>query len=516
MAIFCGTCSTKPEEEPLFSVKDLPSAGKLRSLVQGELVLFGEEKYEAARVGGRWSPETLKVEEDGSRKFDKAVHATETWNLDAMQYPSAICTVVDATDIQACVQHAAYHGVRLCVAGGRHSHCCMLQDSLVIDLSSMRTVTVDPIKKTALVEGGALNGDVNVACAPHKLAVTLGTHPGTGIGGLTLQGGHGHLEKMFGLTVDSLLSVEVVTADGSLLKCSAAENQELFWALRGGCGNFGVAVKFEMQLHELPEKITHLQQVHLPVGLGPLKSRKELIQNWGENLKTSQNNQYSMLVCAGSGSMAPVITDYYCFVESAAEGEKQLEQCSHFGKPVAKELKQRSYWTETTWDIFGPSNDGQLSDHYHLTSALLWEMNDEVASIMADFMGPRSVNATNTLILAELGGKASEVAKDATAVWHRDAKVWAIIETSWKARTFSSLESEREKAKQWARDFRDALAKFSVGRYGQIEDMDLLGDGMSHATWGQNYNRLQKIKAKYDPANFFNANDNIKPASVEE
>jgi len=344
--------------------------------------------------------------------------------------------------------------------------------------------------------------------------VTLGTHPGTGIGGLTLQGGHGHLEKMFGLTIDSLLSLEVVTADGSLLKCSAKENQDLFWALRGGCGNFGIAVNFELQLHELPEKVTHLQQVNLVTKL-PLPfmpSRKELILNWAENLKTTQNNQYSMLVAAGTGPMAPVITDYYCFADSAAEGEKQLEPLRHFGKPVVNEMKQRSYWTETTWDIFGPNNDGQLASHYHLTSALLWEINDDIAFVMEDFMGRRAVNATHTLILAELGGKASEVAKDATAVWHRDAKVWAVIETSWKAGMISSLEEERQKAKQWAREFRDALAKHSIGRYGQIEDMDCFEDGMSHATWGRNYKRLQQIKAKYDPTNLFNANDNVKPA----
>jgi len=220
----------------------------------------------------------------------------------------------------------------------------------------------------------------------------------------------------------------------------------------------------------------------------------------------------NMLVCAGSGTLSPVITDYYYFADTAAEGEKALEPLNDFGKPVAAEMKQRSYWTETTWDIFGPGKDQQLAGHYHLTNVLLYDIDDDIASIMADFLGPRSVNSTNTMILAELGGKAGEVERDATAVWHRDAKVWCVIETSWKAGVFSSLESERQKAKQWARDFREALQKFSVGRYGQIEDMDMFSDENSHATWGKNYTRLQQIKTKYDPTNLFRANDNIKPS----
>eukprot|EP00927_Polykrikos_kofoidii_P016083 TRINITY_DN17217_c0_g1_i1.p1 TRINITY_DN17217_c0_g1~~TRINITY_DN17217_c0_g1_i1.p1 ORF type:complete len:526 (-),score=76.22 TRINITY_DN17217_c0_g1_i1:56-1633(-) len=503
------------------AVATLPSELQLRTAVKGKLLLFGEVGYEEARLGRKWEVADCKMQKGASeRPFSPQSHPTETWNLDAAGWPSAICTVADASDVAACVKFAEATGVELCVAGGRHSHRCMQNNSLVIDLQAMRACSIDVASQTMTCEGGALNGDAHAVMAKHDLGMTLGHHPGTGLGGLVLQGGHGPLEKCFGLSVDALISVEVVLANGTKVMASEKENQDLFWALRGGCGNFGIAVLFCFQLQQMPSysKLATLQRVHLPLGLGPFPNRFKLVKNFRDHCENGMAHTTSPLLISPCGG--PVIELYY-HIGEAEEGKGILEPYNKFGKPVDVQAKPRNYFHEISWDILGPRSDDNLADNYYPTSALLAELSDEACQVIADFSGPKSPNSRCSVILNQLGGKAAEVPVEATAVGQRHAKYWLIIQTAWKGRIFSSEDKEREKAVRWARSFREALKPWMSGKYGQLtsvdEPTDCTGsDALSLSSWGPNYSRLQQVKAKYDPDNLFHTNDNIVPAKLDE
>ena len=357
----------KKKAKPLKRPQALASAALLRAQLSNPalLVEFDDAEYVAVRDGADWTPlkAALKPRKtlDTVRPWSVGTHGTETWNVDGAGVPSAFARCSNVADVQACVRHATTinsgrHGEQnpLCVAGGRHSHLCLLDDSLVLDLSLMRGVTVNAAEKTVTCEGGALNGDAVMACAPLGMGFTVGAHPGTGLGGLTLQGGHGNLERLTGLTIDSLVGCTVVLADGSKKDASAHTNTELFWALRGGCGNFGVVVSFTFKLHPVGEggMVMQAQRVHLPflpmVKLLGWPDRAACVRAWADfaqdtNVAADRDVNSAMVLVAGG----PVIhqTDVYC--ASLVASRKKLEAhpfAASFGKPVDSHLKPVSYF----------------------------------------------------------------------------------------------------------------------------------------------------------------------------
>lgn len=251
----CASCVGREEDlqkramersERLQKVSRLPGpVDELRKLLGDRLQTPGDPGYDSAR-GDPCAP---GVSWDGEFR--------QTWNLDDIGYPSAIATVQTVAEVQEVVGYASRHGgqgeVLLCVAAGRHSHQCMIDNTLVLDLQRLASVEVDAERKTAKVAGGAQQGALDLACEPYGLATTAGHNASTGCGGLILQGGHGFLERKFGMVVDNLIAVEVVLADGRLVEASDSENEGLFWAVRGGGGNFGVIVSFTLRLHEVSD-----------------------------------------------------------------------------------------------------------------------------------------------------------------------------------------------------------------------------------------------------------------------
>jgi len=503
-----------PEKPTLPTVKKLPKDAELRSAIKGKLFLYGDDGYEHARLGIKWDVAVCKMPAGATeRPFSPSSHPTETWNLDSVGFPSAICTVADASDVCACVKFAKANGVEVAVASGRHSHRCMPDNVLVIDMKLLRGCTVDPAKKQITCEGGALNGDAHAAMAKHDLGMTLGHHPGTGLGGLVLQGGHGPLEKVFGLSVDALIYLEVVLSNGMKVGVSATQNPDLFWALRGGCGNFGIVTLFRFQLQPMPGKsVFHtITRVNLPLGIGPYPNRSKLVHNFRDYCENGMAFTTSPLMILPT--QGPVIELYY-HVGDAEEGKAVLEKYNNFGKPVAVEAKDRNYFHDIAWDILGPKKEDMLAGNYYITSALLSELSDEGCQLIVDYTSSKAPNGLCSVVINQLGGKAAEVAVDATAVGQRKAKYWIIITGQWKGKLFSSAEKEREKVMKWGRDFRDAFKPWMSGKYGQLsEATDCAGpDPLNLASWGSNQKRLQQVKAKYDPDNLFKFTDNIAPA----
>ena len=318
-------------------------------------------------------------------------------------------------------------------------------------------------------EGGALNGDAYQALDGSGLCITLGQHPGTGCGGLVQQGGHGIAEKVLGLSIDALVECTVVTADGSTLVASSDQNADLFWALRGGCGNFGVVVEFVFAPRPFRQMVPSLQRVHLPIPfLCP--SREELVKHWRDNVESAPRDVYPLMV------MTPMPTiELFHGVGDGATLES-LAAYESFGRPVVSERKERDFFSEISWDSLGPSSTDNLAGLYYPTASLLKDMPDEACKIIAD--AARKCPAAATLILTPCGGAAADVPKDATAVYHRDVKFWIVAAAGWKASTFRSEASAREEAVAWARELRDALMPYTVGRYG------MLGEDAAKEKWG--------------------------------
>ena len=509
---FCAPEGAVADVEPhaLFADEHLST---LTDTLTGTLLQYGDAGYDAARLGTVWAhEECLK---GGREKFSPETHPTETWNLDSCEFPAAICVVAGVPDVQACVRYCAASGERLAVAGGRHSHTCMAQDAFVVDLQKLRSAKLEKTDGgPAFLRcgGGALNGDAHKALDQSGYGMTLGHHPGTGLGGLVQQGGHGPLEKLYGLSIDAWIEATVVTADGASRVASATEHPDLFWALRGGCGNFGVVTEFLFELMPFNQYLPSLQRVHLPVPV-LCPSRFDVIRGWRDMCGVAPRNVSPLLIVTPT----PLIELTYAIAPDDTVETLKQEKYTGWGMPVVVELTTRCYVHEISWDILGPSSDANLAGNYYPTSALLAEFPDEACAIVADHVA-RAPNADCGVICNQLGGKAAEVPRDATAVYHRDAGFWLIINAGWKGSLFASEADERDKAVAWAKGLRDALLPYAIGRYGALSQdaadgwNDACGqDPLAMASWGANYGRLRELKAKYDPTNLFRINHNIEP-----
>ena len=487
--------SNKAAMPPLKTPKELAAAKALRSKLSDPalLVEFGDADYEAVRTGATWDPTLLKPRKKGdnaARVWSSVTHGTETWNMDAAGVPSAICRCATVADVQAVVKHAAAIQLQhtLCVAGGRHSHLSMLDDALVLDLSLMRDcVVTNPgpgRPATVTCQGGALNGDALMACAPHGLGFTVGAHPGTGLGGLVLQGGHGALERTTGLSIDSLVSCTVVLASGEVVTASVKENTDLFWALRGGCGNFGVVVSFTFKLHKIGEggSVMQSQRVHLPfapmVKLLGWPDRAACIRAWCDAMQApglAKEVHGAMIILCGG----PVIHVEQAFTPTLKEGRDLLEAipvATSFGKPVDASLAPVSYFHDASFLPFGPGGDGQLRGCYYQSGLLMEELPEAAVLAMAT-AGAATPGKEGALLVTTLGGAVCEVADDATAYSHRAAKFYIVIFARWApSADAATYAARRATAKKWVHDTKAALSPYRIGAYGQ-----LAGSGSAYA-----------------------------------
>ena len=364
-------------------------------------------------------------------------------------------------------------------------------DGLMIDLSRMKGIRVDQASRVAVAQPGLRLGEFDNATQALGLATTMGVVSNTGIAGLTLGGGLGWLNGRFGLACDNLLAAEVVTADGKVLRASATDNQDLLWALRGGSGNFGVVTSFEYQLHEVGPMLAGMV-VH------PLSSARSVLRMFDEFSQGCPDELSTAAACVTGPDGGRVIAIVVAYCGGIEAGEKVIAPLRKFGPPLADAIQPMPYVAlQSMLDAGFPP--GRL--HYW-KSNYASSVSDGFIDVYEQFLATVPSPATGVL-LQQKHGAAIRVNPSATAYAHRSYQYDFVIASNWE----NAAESARNI--EWTRDFWDAQQPY-VDRAVYVNHLEDEGDDRVRAAYGSNYDRLVEIKRKYDPANFFRLNQNIK------
>ncbi|HEX6259412.1 MAG TPA: FAD-binding oxidoreductase [Woeseiaceae bacterium] len=414
------------------------------------------------------------------------------WNGMHDKRPALIARCKNSADISKAVTFARERELLVAVRGGGHSWPgkSVCDGGLMIDLSLMNTVDVDPAKKRAYASGGALLNALDTAAREHGLITTAGVVSHTGVGGFTLGGGFGRLNRKFGLAIDNLRSAEIVTADGKIRRVSEAEDPDLFWAIRGGGGNFGVVSQFEYELHPFE------REVYSGNILWPVDEARQVLHFYADWYSSLSDDMYAGPAMLTMPDGTGVIIMEVVYAGDPALGEKELAPLLKIGKPLENGVKLNDYMMMQTQE------DATFA--HGIRSYAKNGMAKEFTPALADAMveayvqDPRAAFFTHTA-----GGAVKRVDELATAFPHRNAETMLIVAGGWTER-----EDDAE-AIAIAREWFSKLEPFTGGYYDNIEY-----EGESVAgNYGPAYSRLAQIKAKHDPINLFRLNSNIVPAA---
>ncbi|MFZ3468373.1 FAD-binding oxidoreductase [Streptomyces sp. 4.24] len=449
---------------------------QLTERVRGTVVTPGDEAYDEART---------------------------VYNAMIDRRPAVVVRCVNAGDVMAAVDFARENGLDLAVRGGGHSvpgfGTC--DDGVVADLSAMRGVRVDPARRTARAEGGATWGDFNAATHAFGLATTGGIISTTGVGGLTLGGGIGYLDRGLGLSCDNLVSADVVTADGQLVVASEQEHEDLFWALRGGGGNFGAVTSLEFRLSPVKDIYGGPILYELDSAGAVLRAFRDFIADAPEQLGGFPAFQIApplpFIPQDRHGDTFILIVS--CWAGPTEEGERALQPFHDFAPVVAEHVGVMPYPAlNSAFDALVPPG----LQHYWKAN-FVTELTDE--AIEAHLVhGPRVPAVNSTVHIYPINGACHRVAPDATAFAYRDASFATVIAGMWPD------PADNEANTAWVRDYYEATAPHSEeGGYVNFmadDDQDRI-----RANYKGNYDRLVQVKGTYDPGNLFHLNQNIKP-----
>jgi FAD/FMN-containing dehydrogenase len=429
--------------------------------------------------------------------------ARTVWNAAVERYPSTVVRPSGAADVAATVDFAREHGLPLSVKGGGHDFAgqAVCDDGVTIDCSPMDWVRVDPGAERARVGPGATWADFDHEAGAHGLATTGGLVSTTGVAGLTLGGGQGYLAREHGLTVDNLVGADVVTADGELVRASADENADLFWALRGGGGNFGVVTAFEFDLHPVGPEVLGGPVFH-PYGdaRAALEFYREFAADAPRELAV-----YALIVGVPPEDPfperhrgEPSVAFAVCYDGPVDEGREVLEPLRGFGDPILDAVRPLPYADlQRAFDDASPEGYRWYTKSHYLDG-----LPDGAIETVLEHTDPFPGPLTQVAI-EPLGGAVADVAPDATAFPHRDAAYSLGIWPGW-------ADPDRDgEMIAWAREFHDAMAPYADGVYANYLDDDE-GDRV-RAAYGDNYERLARVKAEWDPENLFRANGNVAP-----
>ena len=428
--------------------------------------------------------------------------ARAVYNAMIDKRPAAIARCVDTADVVAAIAYARENRLSIAVRGGGHNGAGLgtVEGGLVIDLSPMDAVTVDPAAKMVRVQGGATLGKVDTATHEHGLAVPAGIISTTGVGGLTLGGGLGHLTRKAGLTIDRMVSAEVVLADGSVVTADAERDADLFWALRGGGGNFGVVTSFSFSCAEVKNVLTG------PV-LYDLADAAEVLA-WYRDFIPQQPDELTGFFAFLSVPPGPPFPEELhlrpvCGVVWCQVGEEEtpaMKEARSFGTPLLDGVAPMPL------PVIQSAFDGVYppGDQWYWRADYVKEIPDAAVEKHVEF-GNAMPTWKCTMHLYPVDGAASRVPKDATAWWYRDAQ-WTQVMVG-----VDPDPANADVIRDWSISYWEALHPYSMG--GAYVNM-MMDEGQERvqATYGGNYERLAKIKSAYDPDNVFHVNQNIRPA----
>jgi FAD/FMN-containing dehydrogenase len=410
--------------------------------------------------------------------------------------PLAVIRPVDASDVVRCIRFAGRSDLPLSVRGGGHSVAgnAVRDGAVMLDLSGMKALRVDPATRTARAEPGLTLGEFDRATQAFGLATTLGVMSTTGIAGLTLGGGLGWLNGRYGLACDNLISAEVATADGRLLRASALENEELFWGIRGGGGNFGVVTSFEYQLHPV--------DLVLAGGLSyPLEVAPRVLRYYDDFAKAAPDELSTAASLGLSPAGEPKVSIAVCYCGPIDEGEQLLRPLRTFQSPVDDGIQPMPYAVlQRARDEGFPA--GRL--HYW-KSGWLREVSDGAIKTLLRFL-PQMPSPASGVGLQQLHGAASRVAPSATAFPHRAEQYDFLIGSQWSQATDS------DRNVQWTRALFEAMQPHLEASV-YVNNLGDEGPGRVQAAYGENYPRPAAVKRTYDPDNLFRANQNIDPST---
>jgi FAD/FMN-containing dehydrogenase len=428
----------------------------------------------------------------------------QIWNAMFDRRPMMIAQCTSAEDVLEAVAFARTHNLLTSVRGGGHNIAgnAVCDDGFMIDLSNMKGVRVDAAARLAVIEPGCTLADVDGATQAHGLATPLGINSTTGLAGLTLGGGFGWLSRKFGMTIDNLISAEVVTADGRKIHASESENQDLFWGLRGGGGNFGIVTSFELKLHPVgPEVLSGLI-------VFPFENAKSIISQFaGFTEKMPDALNIWMVVrkapplpfLPSEAHGKEMIALALCYAGAPAEGEKLIAPLRNFGTPLGEHVGVQPY---TAWQqAFDPLLTSGARNYWK--SHNFSKLGNGAIDAIIEFAG-RLPSAQCEIFVGTIGGQTGRVAPEAMAYSSRDANYVMNVHGRWESA------SEDEKCISWAREFFLKSKPFaSSGAYVNFLTQDE-ADRITFV-YGETYNRLVALKKKYDPTNFFRMNQNIRP-----
>ncbi|HXF85466.1 MAG TPA: FAD-binding oxidoreductase [Anaerolineales bacterium] len=450
-----------------------PSTSDLRALFNGRVIAPDDPRYETAR-----------------KVF--------AGNID--RRPSAIVRVADAGDVSRLVSLAREYGFEFAIRSGGHSGAghSTTEGGIVLDLSDMKDLQINPEERTAWVETGMTAGEYTLAVNKYGLATGFGDTGSVGLGGITLGGGIGFLVRKYGLTIDSLLAVEVVTADGQLLYVDDKSYPDLFWAMRGGGGNFGVATRFKFQLHEVDLVLGGM--LFLPATPATIAAFIAEAESAPEELSTIANVMTAppMPFIPEEAHGRPIIMAMMVYAGNPEEGEKVIAPFRALATPYADMLRPMRYP-----EMYPPEEDGD----YHPIAANRTMFLDRVTHAEAELILERLQRSSGSMAVTQLrvlGGAMARVPSDATAFAHRQSKIMANLAALYEK------PEEKEVHEEWVTEFFSSLQQSDKGMY-----VNFIGDegeaSVRAAYPGKTWDRLRQVKAKYDPMNLFRLNQNIPP-----
>jgi FAD/FMN-containing dehydrogenase len=459
------------------TIPDKEAIEMLRQSVRGRVALVGSEDYEQART---------------------------VWNGMIDRHPAIVVRCAGAADVLRAIRFASEHDLVLAVRGGGHNIAgnAVCDGGLEIDLSLMKSVRIDPARRTARVEPGVTLGEFDREAQAFGLATPLGINSTTGVAGLTLGGGFGWLSRALGLTIDNLTSVDVATASGELVTASESENDDLFWGVRGGGGNFGVVTSFDFKLHPVGPMVLAGLVIH------PLDAAPEVLRFKSEFVATAPDEFVCWFVMRQAPPLPFLAPEWHgkeilalaiCYCGDIAEGERIAAPLRKFGHPIADIVQPMPYaaWQTILDPLLTPGARNYWKSHDFAG------LSDGLVNVLVDH-ARRIPDPQTEIACAQLGGAVSRVPRDATAYNHRDGQYVMNVHGRW------SDPAKDEACIAWARSLWQAAAPFATGSV-YVNFLTQDESGRVRDAYGENYERLVALKNKYDPKNLFGVNQNIKP-----